>query len=360
MQNLYDRVNIRYLQEFTALGTAGGMYHFRDQISAGNPAAFFVLNGDVCADFPLAELLDFHSSKGGIVTIMGTESERLQSLNYGCLVTEKHTPGKVTHYVEKPETFVSTLINCGVYVFSTEVFAEMAAVYKLRQLNYPNYLNNGNGSECIQLETDILTPLAGTGKLYALPVQNWWSQVKTAGSAIYANRHYLQLYRTAHPERLANAGTKQAKNGDDGHLPCTIYPDVFIHPTAQVDASATLGPNVSVSAGVVIGPGVRVRESILLENSTIKDHSLVLYSIVGKNSSIGMWSRVEGTPSDPDPNKPFAKMENTPLFNKEGKLNPSISILGSSVAVPSEMVLLNSIVLPHKELSRSYKNEIIL
>lgn len=47
------------------LGTAGGMYHFRDQIRAGNPSAFFVLNGDVCADFPLQELYDFHKSKDG-------------------------------------------------------------------------------------------------------------------------------------------------------------------------------------------------------------------------------------------------------------------------------------------------------
>lgn len=47
------------------LGTAGGMYHFRDQIRAGNPSAFFVLNGDVCADFPLQKLYDFHKSKNG-------------------------------------------------------------------------------------------------------------------------------------------------------------------------------------------------------------------------------------------------------------------------------------------------------
>lgn len=55
----------RYLQEFTMLGTAGGMYHFRDQIRAGNPTAFFVLNGDVCSDFPLKELYEFHRSKNG-------------------------------------------------------------------------------------------------------------------------------------------------------------------------------------------------------------------------------------------------------------------------------------------------------
>lgn len=45
------------------LGTAGGMYHFRDQIRSGNPTAFFVLNGDVCSDFPLSELYEFHKSK---------------------------------------------------------------------------------------------------------------------------------------------------------------------------------------------------------------------------------------------------------------------------------------------------------
>lgn len=107
---------------------------------------------------------------------------------------------------------------------------------------------------------------------------------------------------------------------------------------------------MSVGAGVVIGPGVRIRESIILENAVINDHTLVLHAIskktftcfalsmfikllcikiiVGRGSTIGQWSRVEGTPTDPDPNKPFVKMDNPPLFNKEGKLNPSITILG--------------------------------
>lgn len=60
---LIFKLNLRYLQEFTPLGSGGGMYHFRDQIRAGNPSAFFVLNGDVCSDFPLTELYEFHKSK---------------------------------------------------------------------------------------------------------------------------------------------------------------------------------------------------------------------------------------------------------------------------------------------------------
>lgn len=65
----------RYLQEYTALGTAGGLYHFRDQILAGTPDYFFVMNADVCGDFPLQEMLKFHQSKptGTYCTILGAE-----------------------------------------------------------------------------------------------------------------------------------------------------------------------------------------------------------------------------------------------------------------------------------------------
>jgi mannose-1-phosphate guanylyltransferase len=117
---------IRYLQEFTPLGTAGAMYHFRDQIRAGGEESFFIFNGDVCADFPLEELLQYHKSKKSHLTIMSTEATRQQSLNYGCLVLDNK--GCVAHYVEKPSTFVSTLISCGVYVASNEIFQTMADV----------------------------------------------------------------------------------------------------------------------------------------------------------------------------------------------------------------------------------------
>ncbi|EDV55881.1 mannose-1-phosphate guanyltransferase alpha [Drosophila erecta] len=368
MQALYSssNINIRYLQEFTALGTAGGMYHFRDQIRAGNPRAFFVLNGDVCADFPLQELCDFHEKRpaSALVTIMSTEATRQQSLHYGCLVFDRSS-GAVSHYVEKPSSYVSTFINCGVYVCSMDIFTVLAQIFHSRGQDYScqafcNGNGNGNGREQghIKWEQEVLTPLAGTDKLFAMPVPNWWSQLKTAGSAIYANRHYLGLYKKTHPERLANVGTKRGEG--DGSLICTVLPDVYVHPSATVHHSAVLGPNVAIGPGVTIGPGVRIRESIVLEQAQILDHTLVLHSIVGRGSTIGAWARVEGTPSDPDPNKPFAKMENPPLFNNEGKLNPSITILGCFVQVPAEKILLNSIVLPHKELSRSFKNEIIL
>jgi len=339
------KVSTRYLQEYLPLGTAGGLHHFRDQIRAGSPDAFIVMNGDVCAEFPLKEMLEFHAGKeGAVATILGTEATRQQSVNYGCVVEDKVSHA-VLHYVEKPSSYISCTINCGVYVFSHHIFPMLAGVFGKKQ-----GLAGQAGDEAIWLEKDVLGPLAGTESAFLYQTTNWWSQIKTAGSAIYANRHYLALYRRQAEARLACGGPDSP----------TIMGDVFIHATAEVHPTAVLGPNVSVGRGVRIGAGARVRESILLGNSTVGEHSLVIYSVIGWSSSVGAWARVEGTPDDPNPNKPFAKIENSALFNVSGQLNPSITILGSNVVVPGEVIILNSIVLPHKELGGSYKNQIIL
>ena len=75
VHNLYTR---RYLQEYTPLGTAGGLYHFRDQIArtfGSETSSFFVLNSDVCCDFPLQEMIDLHkeTTNGTGFVIMGTK-----------------------------------------------------------------------------------------------------------------------------------------------------------------------------------------------------------------------------------------------------------------------------------------------
>ena len=66
-----------YLQEYASLGTGGGIYHFRDLIKSNgsDKDVFFVINGDICADLPLVEMLEFHRSNVGEkgFTILGTE-----------------------------------------------------------------------------------------------------------------------------------------------------------------------------------------------------------------------------------------------------------------------------------------------
>jgi mannose-1-phosphate guanylyltransferase len=45
-----------------------------------------------------------------------------------------------------------------------------------------------------------------------------------------------------------------------------------------------LGPNVSIAKNVSVGAGCRIKESIVLANSSVGEHSLVLYTVVGMNA----------------------------------------------------------------------------
>lgn len=91
----------RYMREYQSLGTAGGLYHFRDTILKGNPDQIFVLHADIACAFvsfslhslalsprkdptqkyllffsllkPLEELKDFHDKHRGVGTVMGVK-----------------------------------------------------------------------------------------------------------------------------------------------------------------------------------------------------------------------------------------------------------------------------------------------
>lgn len=48
-----------------------------------------------------------------------------QAHKYGCLAVDQMT-SEALHYAEKPETFVSDIINGGIYIFSPSVYPLIA------------------------------------------------------------------------------------------------------------------------------------------------------------------------------------------------------------------------------------------
>ena len=67
----FPNLPIKYLREYQALGTAGGLYHFRDAILKGRPERIFVLNSDVCCSFPLNEMAELFDNKDAEAVILG-------------------------------------------------------------------------------------------------------------------------------------------------------------------------------------------------------------------------------------------------------------------------------------------------
>ncbi|KAL9113583.1 MAG: hypothetical protein Q9227_002321 [Pyrenula ochraceoflavens] len=352
----FPQLRLQYLREYKALGTAGGLYHFRDAILKGRPDRFFVLNADVCCSFPLTEMLKVFEEKDAEAVILGTRVSNDAATNFGCIVSDPETK-RVLHYVEKPESHISNLINCGVYLFATEcIFPSIRSAIKRRTdrpriLSYPSSENlessfvaeqpdeEGEKNEVLRLEQDILSDLADSNRFYVLETKDFWRQIKTAGSAVPANALYLQKAFQSQSEELAAPSA-------------VIVPPVYIHPSAEVDSTAKLGPNVSVGPRAVIGAGARVKDSIVLEDAEIKHDACVLHSIIGWNSRVGAWARVEGTPT------PVGSHATSII--KNGVKVQSITILGKECGVGDEVRVQNCVCLPNKELKRDVANEVIM
>ncbi|KAF2203570.1 nucleotide-diphospho-sugar transferase [Delitschia confertaspora ATCC 74209] len=352
---VFPQLQVKYLREYQALGTAGGLYHFRDVILKGRPDRFFVLNADVCCSFPLNEMLKLYEDKDAEAVMLGTRVSNESATNFGCIVSDAHTK-RVLHYVEKPESHISNLINCGVYLFSTEcIFPAIRSAIKRRferprLLSYPSSENlessffQGEDDEdkenaVIRLEQDVLSDIADSRQFFVLETKDFWRQIKTAGSAVPANALYLMKAFQSGSEELAAPSAN-------------IIPPVYIHPSAQVDPTAKLGPNVSIGPRVHIGAGVRIKEAIVLEDSEIKHDSCVMYAIVGWHSKIGAWARVEGTPT------PITSHATSIV--KNGVKVQSITILGKECGVGDEVRVQNCVCLPYKELKRDVTNEVIM
>lgn len=106
--------------------------------------------------------------------------------------------------------------------------------------------------EAVAIEQDIIMPLVGakTGSsVYVFQTNRMWSQVKTAGSAIYANRHYLSLYKKRQPSRLAS---KNVKSDDKENAGPRLIGDVYIHPTAQIHPTCVVSGLLELLEHIVL------------------------------------------------------------------------------------------------------------
>jgi mannose-1-phosphate guanylyltransferase len=156
--------------------------------------------------------------------------------------------------------------------------------------------------ENLQLEQDVLAPLAGQSKLYVVETTAFWRPVKTPGSALAANQLYLEdamlkggakknsssepvPYKRLKGKYLFSCEEKKVrcfppnpidfivlggKSMTDLTAHADIVEPVYIHPSASIDVSAKVGPNVSIGPNAVIGAGVRLSNAIILNNVTIQ------------------------------------------------------------------------------------------
>lgn len=74
----------------------------------------------------------------------------------------------------------------------------------------------------------------------------------------------------------------------------------------------------------------------------------------------GTWARIEGARIDADPNVASTIVPTKPLFMPDGGLEPAACIIGEESTVRDHVMVLNVICMPHQDLSKDCRNQIIL
>ena len=137
-------VNITYFNEETPLGNAGALYELKNELTED----FLLLNADAMFDVDFNRFVDFHKKCGGLVSLFTHPNSH--PYDSGLVFADEDK--KVTKWLAKedprPENYKNR-VNAGLHVIS------------------PKVLEQRPDTEKVDLDRQILKPLAGTGLMYA-------------------------------------------------------------------------------------------------------------------------------------------------------------------------------------------------
>lgn len=137
-------VNIEYFVEETPLGNAGALFKLKEKLTED----FLLLNGDVMFDIDFNRFVNYHKEHQGLATLYTHPNNH--PYDSGLLIIENN--GSVKQWLTKEDTrpkYYKNCVNAGLHILS------------------PVLLDQSIEKEKIDLDRDLLKPLAETGKLYS-------------------------------------------------------------------------------------------------------------------------------------------------------------------------------------------------
>ncbi|EEA06628.1 nucleotidyl transferase family protein [Cryptosporidium muris RN66] len=360
-------VKINASIEEKPLGTAGPILlakrFIEDNIITNEP--FFVCNSDIVCNFPLEEILTMYSKLNcdhqrkceGIILVKQVEDPS----KYGVVVHDRDT-GLVEEFIEKPQKYIGNFINAGLYILSPSIlnliepniavsiekniFPKIAArksLYCLRFLTneiniwadvgipadflygtqlFLKYLQSmeyytKKSSKLFLYEEDKLDPIVNYDDL---TIQKNREMIKSEViSQNFLNSNYLNNFKLL--ERMIEMNKLELAQSNESY---NIIENVIIHPTSQISKDCLIGPSVVIGKDCIIGRGVRLENCIIFDKTIIEDFSKIKSSIIGWNSRIGKWVRING-----------------------------LSVFGEDVTINNEAFINSAIILPHKSINSS-------
>ena len=252
-----DRIAYRFEEEL--LGTAGGVRACREFFG---DEPFLVISGDALTDIDLGALSASHRESGGIATL--SVKKVPDTREYGVVLHDRD--GRITGFQEKPapEEALSDLGNCGIYVFSPEIF---------------DYFPERPFADWAQ---DVFPALLENGVPFHIhEVREYWNDVGSLGElrqgTFDALKGELRLQvpggEIAPGVTLCGGGALPADAEVEG--------PVWIGHDVRLGAGVRLTGPVVLGDGVVVGDGAQIRSSIVFPGTEIAPEAILIGAIAG-------------------------------------------------------------------------------
>lgn len=136
-------VNIKYFNEEVPLGNAGALYEMKEDLTED----FLLLNADAMFDIDFNRFVNAHKKSGALVTLFTHPNSH--PYDSGIVVSDEN--GAVVNWLakedERPVNYKNR-VNAGLHVIS------------------PKVLSDRPGTEKVDLDRQVLKPLAGKGKMF--------------------------------------------------------------------------------------------------------------------------------------------------------------------------------------------------
>lgn len=149
-------VRIEYFVEQTPLGNAGALFKLKDKLKKD----FLLLNADAIFDIDFNRFVDYHKSKGGLITLF----THANSHPYDSGVLIAGEDGSVEKWLTKEDVrpqWYANRVNAGLHVINPAVFDLVdVEVEKIGAEDQSGKIMK------VDLDRQILKPLCGTGKMF--------------------------------------------------------------------------------------------------------------------------------------------------------------------------------------------------
>lgn len=147
-------VHIKYFMEEQPLGNAGALFKIRDQLSDD----FLLLNADAIFNVDLNRFVSFHKARGGLATLFTHPNDH--PYDSGLIVADRN--GTVLQWLAKEDNrpkFYKNRVNGGLHVISKSLL-------NMIDSSHVGKIGKNGCAVKIDLDRQILKPLAGTGKMF--------------------------------------------------------------------------------------------------------------------------------------------------------------------------------------------------